>query len=168
MSTAQHYEFEIDKANNTIYIVREFDGSLEIVWDSWTKPEYLDLWWGPKTWHAETIEMDFRDGGYWFYAMVSPENQRHYGKTNFIAVEPQKYFASKGGFADDKGIINTQMPQNVWENTFTAVDSKTRIQMRLIYDTFDDLEAELAMGFKEGISLCMEQLDEILEQNRIK
>ncbi|MEC3881217.1 SRPBCC family protein [Parapedobacter sp. 10938] len=156
------FDFSVDKDSQTIRITREFAGNLELVWQAWTAPELLDQWWGPQPWRAETKTMDFREGGYWLYAMVSPEGERHYARTDFISIVKEKSFASKGGFSDENGTINPAFPQNVWENNFIPVADKVRVDMLLTYDSLADLEKEIAMGFKEGMTVDFQQLDELL------
>ncbi len=158
------FDFTVNKKNNTIHITREFSADLELVWKAWTTAELLDQWWGPKPWRAETKTMDFREGGYWLYAMVSPEGEKHWSKSNFLSIVKEKSFASKGGFSDENGKINTAFPQNVWENTFIPKENKVQVDMLLTYDSLADLEKEIEMGFKEGITIDFEQLDELLPQ----
>lgn len=156
------FDFIVNKENKTIRIIREFDASLALVWQAWTSPELLDQWWGPKPWRAETKTMDFREGGYWLYAMVSPEGKKHWSRTNFLAIAKEESFASKGGFSDENGIINPALPQNLWENKFIPNDDKVKVDMLLTYDTLADLEKEIEMGFKEGMTTDFQQLDELL------
>ncbi|WP_367178979.1 SRPBCC domain-containing protein [Flavobacterium sp.] len=42
------FDFTINKEAQTVNVKREFNGTLELVWDAWTKPELLDQWWAPK------------------------------------------------------------------------------------------------------------------------
>ncbi len=156
------FDFIVDKENNTIHIIREFAASLGLVWQAWTTPELLDQWWGPQPWKAETKTMDFREGGYWLYAMVSPEGEKHWAKTNFISIVKEKSFASKGGISDENGTINPAFPQNLWENNFIPKDDKVQVDMLLTYDTLADLEKEIEMGFKEGMTIDFQQLDKLL------
>ncbi len=156
------FDFSVNKENNTIHITREFNANLELVWQAWTTPELLDQWWGPQPWKAETKTMDFREGGYWLYAMVSPEGEKHWSKANFISIVKEKSFSSKGGFSDENGTINPAFPQNLWENNFIPKDNKVQVDMLLTYDTLADLEKEIAMGFKDGMTIDFQQLDELL------
>lgn len=156
------FEFIVNKENNTIHIIREFAADLEMVWRAWTNPELLDQWWGPEPWRAETKTMDFREGGYWLYAMVSPEGERHWARTNFISIIKEKSFSSKGGFSDENGTLNLDFPQNLWQNTFIPKEDKVQVDILLTYDSLADLEAEIEMGFKEGMTVDFEQLDKLL------
>lgn len=162
MKPALAFDFIVNKENNTIHIVREFNAGLELVWKAWTTAELLDQWWGPKPWRAETKTMDFRVGGFWLYAMVSPEGEKGWSKGNFVSIDEKKSFSLHGGFCDEDGNINPEFPQNLWENRFTPEDHKVRVDILLTYDSLADLEAELEMGFKEGMTVDFEQLDELL------
>lgn len=156
------FDFTIDKANNTIRIKREFNADLSSVWQAWTTAELLDQWWGPKPWRAETKTLDFREGGYWLYAMVGPEGERHYAKTNFLSIVTEKSFASRGGSSDENGNMTSMLPQNLWENTFIPQETNVLVDMLLTYDSLADLEQEIEMGFKEGMTIDFQQLDELL------
>jgi len=53
------FDFSVDRAKNQIHIKREFAAELPLVWDAWTKPEILDLWWAPKHYDNKTKHMDY-------------------------------------------------------------------------------------------------------------
>ncbi len=156
------FDFTVNKENNTIQIKREFNASLELVWQAWTTAELLDQWWGPKPWRAETKTLDFREGGIWLYAMVGPEGERHWSKSDFISIVKEKSFSFRGGFSDENGTINPALPQNLWENNFIPANDKIRVDILLTYDSLSSLEKELEMGFKEGMTIDFNQLDELL------
>lgn len=156
------FDFTINKENNTIHIMREFNAELELVWQGWTTAELLDQWWGPQPWRAETKTMDFREDGYWLYAMVSPEGEKHWAKTNYISIEKEKSFRQKDGFCDENGTMNLSFPQNLVENSFSQKENKVLVDMILTFDTLADLEMTLEMGFKEGMTIDFQQLDELL------
>lgn len=61
MKSTLLFDFNVNKVNNTINIVREFDVDLGLVWKAWTTAELLDKWWAPKPWFTETNIMDFSE-----------------------------------------------------------------------------------------------------------
>src|SRR4051812_15796718 len=71
MKNSLLFDFTVDKAAKTVFIDREFDAELSLVWDAFTKQEILDQWWAPKPWGSKTKIMNFKVGGKRFYAMVS-------------------------------------------------------------------------------------------------
>src|SRR5690606_28224917 len=110
----------------------------------------------------ETKEMDFREGGHWLYAMVGPEGDKQYCKASYLSIEKERSFTAKDGFTDENGIINPDFPQNSWENTFSPKDDKTLVNIVLTFDTLEDLEKIIEMGFKEGFTQGLDQLEELL------
>jgi len=162
MKTNLAFDFSVDKKNKTITVIREFDAELSLVWDAYTKKEIVDLWWAPKPWKAKTKIMDFKEGGIWHYAMVGPEGEEHWAVANYILIQPQKKFSGLDAFADADGNINKAMPQSKWEVTFTPKGEITLVEYKISFDDLAQLEATIEMGFKEGMTMAMEGLDELL------
>lgn len=156
------FDFSVDKENKTITIKREFAAELPIVWDAYTKSEILDQWWAPKPWKAKTKTMDFKEGGYWLYAMVGPAGEEHWAVANYKSIQPQKKFTGLDAFADKDGNVNTELPQSKWEVTFTDKGEITLVEFQIAYDDLAQLEETIKMGFKEGMTMAMEGLDELL------
>jgi uncharacterized protein YndB with AHSA1/START domain len=73
MNSNLQFDFLVDKESNTITVKREFAANRQLVWSAYTESELLDQWFAPKPWKARTKTMDFREGGHWLYAMVSPK-----------------------------------------------------------------------------------------------
>ena|SRR5690554_2828323 len=162
------FDFRVNKENNTIHVNREFDANLDLVWEAWTTSEILDQWWAPKPWKAETKTMDFREGGFWLYAMVGPEGEKHWSKVDYLSIETKKFFKAKDGFSDETGTMNTDLPQNFWDTKFTPQNEKTLVKITLTFENLEDLETTIEMGFKEGFTAGLENLDQYLETNSSK
>jgi uncharacterized protein YndB with AHSA1/START domain len=157
------FNFNINKENNTVNVEREFAANLDLVWDAWTKPELLDQWWAPKPYKAVTKSMDFREGGTWLYYMLSPENQKHWCKNDYLKIELKKSYTGLDAFCDEIGTVNEAMPRTEWTNTFSKIESdKTLVSIVSTYETLADLEKVIAMGFQEGFTMGLNQLDELL------
>jgi uncharacterized glyoxalase superfamily protein PhnB/uncharacterized protein YndB with AHSA1/START domain len=157
------FNFTIDKENNQIKVERSFNAPLDMVWAAWTQADILDQWWGPKPWRAETKYMDFREGGYWLYAMVSPQNEKHWSRADYLTITPNKYFAAIDGFCDEDGNHNTSLPRNKWENNFIDNGEQTQVNILLTFNSLTDLETIIQMGFKEGFTAGLENLDQYIE-----
>ena len=163
MNKAILFNFNVDKANNQIKVERSFNAPINLVWSAWTEAEILDQWWAPKPWTAQTKSLDFREGGHWHYAMVSPEGEKHWSKVDYLKIFPQEFFSALDGFSDENGNLKTALPRNKWENNFSGQGEKTIVNILLSFDTLEDLEKIIEMGFKEGFTLGLNQLDEVLK-----
>ncbi|QHV95310.1 SRPBCC family protein [Spirosoma endbachense] len=162
MNTNLTFDFSVNKENNTILVKREFAAERPLVWDAYTKSEILDLWWAPKPWKARTKTMDFREGGHWHYAMVGPEGEEHWAWIDYQSIQVQKKFTGLDAFADEAGNINKGLPRSKWEVVFEDKGPVTLVELHISYDDLAQLETTLQMGFKEGLALAMEGLDELL------
>jgi uncharacterized protein YndB with AHSA1/START domain len=160
------FDFTVDKATATIYITREFAADLDLVWDAFTKAEILDQWMGPKPWRVQTKEMDFRVGGRWLYTMVSDENvaPTRYSLAEFIEIHPKSSFTTKNSFADENGNhADSGFTFSITKNSFKAGAEKTTVQIEKKMSSLAELEKFVAMGYKEGIAMGMQNLDEYFE-----
>jgi uncharacterized protein YndB with AHSA1/START domain len=155
------FDFTVDKATNTIHITREFAADLDLVWDAFTKAEMLDEWTAPKPWRVRTKEMDFREGGRWLYAMLSPENAAHWSLVEFTEIKPKSSFSSRNSFCDENGgPINDAF--SLTKNSFKGGTETTTVHIEKKFDKLSTLERMVAGGYKDGLAAGMNNLDEYL------
>jgi uncharacterized protein YndB with AHSA1/START domain len=154
-----------DFAQKSITVSRAFDAPLEAVWRAYTEAELLDKWWGPAPWHAETKKMNFSAGGYWLYAMVSPENQKHWGRMNYLAIEHHRSITIEDAFCDENGVVNPALPVSRGSIVFTPTGHGTQVQFMMTYQEESQLQAIVDMDFEQGISVCFDQLDALLHKS---
>lgn len=167
MITKSAFDFIVDRDKKTITVKREFPAKLSLVWDAYTKSEILDQWWAPKPWKARTKKMDFREGGQWVYAMVGPEGQEHWAVVDYTSIQPRKKFTGRDAFADAEGNINKELPQATWEIKFTDNGNSTLVECLVTYDDLAQLETIIKMGFKEGMEVAMQGLEDLLSSKEI-
>jgi uncharacterized glyoxalase superfamily protein PhnB/uncharacterized protein YndB with AHSA1/START domain len=162
MSKTIFFNFKTDKAKKEIKIERSFNAPRELVWAAWTEPQILDQWWAPKPWKTETQQMHFKVGGFWHYAMVGPEGDKHHGRIDYTAIKKLHFITGYDGFCDENGQTNYDLPVNNWETKFSDQGESTMVYMLLTFKTLDDLEKIIEMGFKEGFTSALENLDQYL------
>lgn len=162
MNKSLLFDFTADKQNNTILISRQFDADLALVWEAWTNPEILDQWWAPKPYQTRTKSMDFREGGMWLYSMIGPEGTAHWCRADYQKIAPQHSYTAHDAFCDENGAINTEFPRALWQNTFTEQNGTTTVDIVIQYEQLADLEKIIELGFKEGFSMALENLDQYL------
>jgi uncharacterized protein YndB with AHSA1/START domain len=158
------FDFEANKKNNTLTIRREFAAGRQLVWDCYTKPEYLSQWFAPSPLTSKTKSMDFRDGGHWHHAMIEPNGTEHWGWTDFVHIQATDYYTSKDAFSDANGKVNSDLPTAHWKVTFTDLGQNTVVETLVNYKSLQDLETVINMGMKEGMISTLERLDDLLEK----
>ena len=162
MKTTLLMNFLVDKERKQIKVEREFDAPLDMVWAAWTQSDLLDQWWAPKPWQAKTRHMDFSEGGYWLYAMVGSEGEEHWGRLDFQRIVKMKKFSALDAFCDENGTINEDLPRSQWENNFKATGDSTNVSIVISFKALTDLEKTVEMGFREGFTAGLENLDHYL------
>lgn len=166
--TANKNSIVKDLNEKSIVVSREFEAPLSDVWRAYTESELLDQWWGPSPWHVETKQMNFKPGGYWLYAMVGPEGEKHWARMDYLAIDLYKSFDVQDSFSDENGVINREMPVSKGRSSFAKTAKGTRVEFKLIYSTVEQLQKIVEMGFEQGITMCMDQLEALFNKNFVK
>lgn len=162
MNQDKIFNFTVDKDSLTVKVERSFDAPLNLVWSAWTEADLLDQWWGPKPFRVETKSLDFSVGGRWLYAMVSPEGDKFWALRDFTAINPGKDFTYRSIFCDENGKVDPATTFSTWVNTFVERDGITLVTNDIRCETLEHLEAQIKMGFKEGYTMGLDQLEELL------
>lgn len=153
-------ELTVDKASKTVHITKEFNAQLSVVWDAFTKQEILDQWWAPKPYLSKTKVMEFKVGGRRFYAMVSPEGQENWQLQKYTSITPKTNFKYFSVFADKDE--NPHLPGSDWDLTFTEHNGITQVSISIKNDSQERMEKMIEMGFKEGLTMTLNCLDDII------
>ena len=164
MNALLRFDFDVNKETNSVHIVREFAAGRNLVWKAFTTPEILDQWWAPKPWKTETQSMDFREGGRWVYCMVGPEGERHWCLNDYYTIDPEVSYSGLDAFCNEDVVINPALPRSLWKNHFEDKEGHTLVNIEVKYEKLSELEAIIQMGFKEGFTMALENLDGLLAE----
>ena len=160
MKNSLLFDFTVDKATKTVFITKEFDAGLSLVWDAFTKQEILDQWWAPKPWASKTKIMDFKVGGRRFYAMVGPEGQEHWSIQKYTSISPKTNFKYLNAFADKDE--NPELPGSDWDLNFSEQNGTTKVSITIYNESLARMEKMIEMGFQGGFTMTLNYLEELL------
>jgi uncharacterized protein YndB with AHSA1/START domain len=153
------FDFTVDKAKKTVYITREFDAELDLVWDAFTKAELLDQWQAPRPMTAKTKYQDFKVGGKRFYAMISPDGTERWALQEYTSITPKTNFKMYNAFADKDE--NPEPTGSEWDHTFSEQNGKTKVYITIYNESLERLERILD-GFTIGMKMSLENLEDLL------
>lgn len=158
------FNFKVDKSSNIVFVDKEFDAELSLVWGAFTKQEILDQWWAPKPFTSKTKYMDFKVGGRRFYAMVSAEGTEiGWQVFNYTSITPKSNFKCLSVFTDkDETPI---LPGVNWDLNFSEQNGITKVSISIYFESLEELEKMIAMGFKEGFTVTLNDLGLLLQQS---
>ena len=163
MKTDLLFDFTVDKPANTVFIIREFDADLSLVWDAFTKPEILDQWGAPAPWTTQTIYIDFKVGGRRFYKMKSPEGQEYFSVQDFTSISPKTNFKYTSGLSDKDENVNPEYYGAENDLDFSEANGVTTFRMAIKYKDLATLEMMANDRFKEGFTMTLNVLEKLLE-----
>lgn len=154
------FDFTVDKAAKKVFITREFDAELSLVWDAFTTAEILDQWVAPKPYVSRTKFMDFKVGGRRFYAMVSPEGHERWAIQRYTSISPKTNFKMFNAFADKNE--NPELPGSDWDYNFSEENGKTIVRISIYNESLERMQKMIEMGFTEGFKMSMANLENVL------
>ena len=160
MKTSLLFDFTVDKATKTVFVNREFEAKLSLVWDAFTKAELLDQWVAPKPWVSKTKYMNFEVGGRRFYAMVGPEGQESWIIQKYTSITPKTNFKLFNAFADKDE--NPQLPGSDWDYHFSEQNGITKVSITIFNESLERMERLIETGFKEGFKMTIDNLEKLL------
>jgi len=67
-----------------IVTTRVLDAPRALVFESWTDPEQLKVWWGPHGFSNTFHHFDLKPGGAWRYTMHGPDGTNYENEMEFV------------------------------------------------------------------------------------
>lgn len=161
------------KDNPEFIVSRLFDAPRTLLWQSWTMPDLMAKWWGPKGMTVGKYKMDLRPGGSYHYSMLMPDGKAMWGKFEYREIAaPQKLFFVNY-FSDEQGGVTRHPFSPTWplktmtQITFEEEKGQTLVTIR--WTPIEPTEEErktflLGMdGMKQGWGGTFDQLAEFLQ-----
>ncbi len=138
-------------------VTRTFDGPARLVFEAWTKPELLKLWWAPKSSGLVLLscEADVRVGGRYRFVFGfghdASKTMAFYGK--YIEVIPP----SRLVWTNEEG----EAGESITTLTFEEKGGKTLLVMHELHPSKEALDGAME-GAGVGMRETFDQLDELL------
>jgi uncharacterized protein YndB with AHSA1/START domain len=142
------------KSERELVITRTFNGPARIVFEAWTKPELLKLWWAPKSTGMSLIscEADVRAGGRYRFEVGREGSKAMAFFGRYVEVIPHSRLVWTNEESDD-GAVTTV--------TFEEKGGRTLLTMHELYPSKEALDASIA-GMEGGMPETFAQLDALL------
>ena len=146
-----------DPAARTMTITSQFDAPVERLWQLWADPRQLERWWGPPSHPATVVDHDLRPGGKVTYFVIGPDGERIDGWWRVVAVDaPRSLDFEMGG---------SGMPPVVVHVGFDERADGARMTIETRFASNDVMAQLLSMGFDEGMSTAVAQIDDVLDRS---
>ena len=146
-----------------LVVTRTFNAPAHIVFDAWTKPEFLKRWWAPKSFGVSLFECesDLREGGTYRYAFGrDPKNPEVFSGRYVEVNAPSRLVLTQVyDRMRDAG-------EAVVTATFEESQGKTLLTLRQLFPSKEALEGALASGMETGMRVTLDQLDALVASMR--
>jgi uncharacterized protein YndB with AHSA1/START domain len=94
--------------------------------------------------------------------MTGPEGEKYHGWWRVTSVNPPKSLEFRDGFADQEGTPTADMPTTTVHMQLTEQGSGTRMELRTVFDSREEMERLDGMGMTEGMREAVGQMDALL------
>jgi uncharacterized protein YndB with AHSA1/START domain len=155
---------EKDYDGPSLDLVAEFDAPVERVWELWADPRKLERWWGPPTYPATVEKHELVEGGEVTYVMTGPEGDKSRGWWRVTSVDPPTSLEFTDGFSKEDGTPNADLPTISAQVRLTEQDAGTRMELRFVFESREQMEQMEGMGMVEGLTQAAGQMDALLTE----
>ncbi|MDB5099066.1 MAG: hypothetical protein JWM80_3487 [Cyanobacteria bacterium RYN_339] len=160
MTTTQKARHTLTIISDTeIEIQRTFNAPARLVFEAWTKPEYMARWYGCAAMTMVACEIDARTGGSYRWTLRMPDGSEHNFKGVYRElVPPSKMVCTEAYLLGDTW--TNDLVNNV---SMVEADEKTTVTNRVVYASQADRDGHLGSGMENGMAETFDRLDEFLQ-----
>ena len=145
-----------------ILITREFDAPKHLVYKAWTTPELVRRWWHANRGEMTVAEIDFRVGGTWRYAMVTPDGMEVAFHGEYREIVPNERLVTteiyeglpEGVSEEDASTLNTA--------TFEEEDGRTSLTIVVEAKNKVSRDAIVESGMEAGLQDALDLAEEVV------
>jgi uncharacterized protein YndB with AHSA1/START domain len=146
--------FEVDRENLEVRIVRVFNATPERMWQAHTEAEQIAQWWEDTT----IDKLDVKVGGDWRFVSAGQDGKKHAFRGTFKELDKPKKIVRTFEYEPIAGHI---MVESV---VFEALpDGKTKQVTVSKFDNLDDLNGMVGMGMEHGAEAGLDRLAKVVE-----
>jgi uncharacterized protein YndB with AHSA1/START domain len=153
---------DTDYDSLNITLIAHFDSPIDEVWQLWSDPRKLERWWGPPGYPATVEKHDLRPEGEVAYLMTGPDGDTHRGAWRVTSVDPPTTLQFTDHFADSDGAPLADEPTSNVAVRLAERDGGTRMELRMTFETREDMQRIVEMGTVEGLRDAVGQMDGLL------
>jgi len=138
--------------NRTVTLKKTFNAPVKLVWEAWSQPEHIALWWGPKGMNTKIIEHDFRVGGKWKYTMEMPDGNEFISDGVYLDIVELEKIISTANFKPMTEGVEIQA-------LFEANGDKTNFTFNVVHPTEEYCKQQEKMGILNGWGSVFDRLE---------
>jgi uncharacterized protein YndB with AHSA1/START domain len=158
MSTKNRTKITAEPGKQELFITREFDAPVELVYKAHTDPDLYVQWLGPRGYEMVLETFEPYSGGRWRYVHKDEQGNEFgfHGVFHEISQERMiQTFEFEGMPESGHVILDTMKLEPLPGN-------RTRITVQSVYQSVEDRDGMIQSGMETGVNQGYEKLDEVL------
>lgn len=152
----------IDREKREIQMTRVFNAPRDLVFQVSLDPNLIPQWWGPRRYTTTVDHMDARPGGTWRFVQYAEDGGEHAFHGTYREIVPPERLVQTFEYEGMPGHEILEI------YTFEDLNGQTKVTVRDIFQTLEDLEGMAQSGMEEGAVETNDRLEELLERIAIK
>ncbi len=137
-------------------ITRTFNAPARLLFEAWTKPEYMLRWYGNSCMTLDVCEIDLRVGGAWRRVLRGNDGSTYGWRGVFQEINaPERMVYSEifDPFPDHPSTVTV---------TLREQNGKTHATVVQLHDSVVSRDAHIAAGMEQGMRETLDRLDAFL------
>jgi uncharacterized protein YndB with AHSA1/START domain len=143
-------------SDTEILMTRDFPAPRDLVFQAFTDPKQIPMWWGMRKQKTVVDKMEVRPGGAWRYVCTEPDGSQYAFRGEYREVVPTSKLVYTFEFEPFPGHISLETV------TFEEKDGITRMTNRTRFDSKADRDGMVESGMEGGANETMDRLEELL------
>jgi uncharacterized protein YndB with AHSA1/START domain len=139
-----------------IRIERVFDAPRAKVFATFTNPDLIPEWWGPRETTTIVDEMDVRTGGRWRFVNRTSDGSETAFRGAYREVTPPERIVQTFEWEPMAGHVSVETA------TFEDMGDRTKVTTVSLFHTTEECDGFLASGMERGLNETYSRLDEVL------
>ena len=149
-------KIQAEDGKQEILITREFDLPLELLFEAYEEPEFIEQWMGTKV-----LKLENKKHGSYQFETTDPKGNKHgFGGAIHEFVPNQKITRT---FEMEKTGFGIQLEFLEFEK---LTEDTSKLNMHIIYRSVNVRDQMLKLPFAQGINWAHNRLQEVLNQSR--
>lgn len=139
---------------------RVFDAPRDLVFETFTDPELIPAWWGPRGSTTIVDKMEFEVGGAWRFVHRDVDGSETGFRGTYREITPPERIVQTFEWEGMPGHVIVETAE------FEDLGDRTKITTRSLFHTTEERDGMLASGMESGLTETHDRFTELLAKRQ--
>lgn len=152
----QKTKINAEDGQQDLFITREFDLPLELLYTAYVEPEIIEQWMGTKV-----LKLESKKHGSYQFETTDPKGNKHAFNGTIHEVIPNHKITRT--FEMENTPFGVQLEIYVFER---LTDDNSKLTMHVIYESVEQRDQVLKLPFRQGINMAHNRLQDVVSKSK--